>query len=226
MLKEWSDPNTTAERKEEIRKMLRHVYGNSNMSDTEIKKRLSKMNDEGCSYVAATNSILNHYKDKKELFKQRFGIDYDTKDGKPNFDELLLYFYRDENDKKTAEWWDVFHWGKEVYSPTDGVTPEQEDSNIETFLKDHGVNQVDMKQINPDQVQSELNAGSSVVLNAYSGSKIVLDNGETVELEGGHAMSVIAVNPDGSYVVSTWGHKATVYPSGNYNVRSVHIDDK
>ncbi len=70
-----------------------------NYSQTEIAKLMDQINKEGCGYVAIVNNIFTEYEGREAEFQQRFGFPMYDKNGKANYDYLIVDFYASTDDK-------------------------------------------------------------------------------------------------------------------------------
>lgn len=182
---------------EELQAIVRKYH--PNYSDAKIRDFLSKMNKEGCGYVAMCNTLFQQYVGREAEFEEKFGFPM-YKDGDLNFDALIIDFYCDQD------------------NPNKGGTNQYEREEMwEEYLKDRGVYvnvQCDVK-VTPDTYSTIAKEGSLVV----SISPVILQNknGDIVDdRDGGHAMTVTGVTDDGRYIVSSWGKVYYVDPDDNY----------
>ena len=77
----------------ELFKFIKQHPGYENYSDMQIRELLQHLNDTGCTYVAATNSIFNSYQGREKEFEKTFGFPMVGKNGDLNYDMLLLDYY-------------------------------------------------------------------------------------------------------------------------------------
>ena len=70
-----------------------------NYSQTEIAKLMDQINKEGCGYVAIVNNIFTEYEGREQEFERIFGFPMYDKNGKANYNYLLVDFYASTDDK-------------------------------------------------------------------------------------------------------------------------------
>lgn len=184
-------------------------------SDKEVEDYLKKLADEGCGYVAMTNTIFSQFEGKEDEFEKTFGFPMYDENGELNYDAMVTDFYSamDNHNKDGIN-------ESEDPSSTDGkgTTREKREYRWETYMKDHGID-VDVKDVDvtPDTYEEIAKDGYLVI----GVSPVVLydENGnEVYNKKGGHAMTVTGVTDDGMYIVSSWGEKFYIKPDDNvYN---------
>jgi archaellum component FlaC len=67
-------------------------------SEKDIAKLLEQINKEGCGYAAMVNNIFVAYEGREKEFEQVFGFPMYDKDGKANYDYLLVDIYANTDD--------------------------------------------------------------------------------------------------------------------------------
>ena len=67
-------------------------------SQTEIAHLMDQINEEGCGYAAVVNDIFVEYEGREEEFERVFGFPMYDKNGKANYDYLMLDFYAETDD--------------------------------------------------------------------------------------------------------------------------------
>lgn len=68
-------------------------------TDDQIKELFSKIDSEGCGYVAMVNAIFVQYHGDADAFERDFGFPMYDENGEYNFDRLLLDIYAETDDK-------------------------------------------------------------------------------------------------------------------------------
>ena len=68
-------------------------------SQTEIAELMDQINSEGCGYAAMVNNIFVEYEGREEEFERVFGFPMYDKDGRANYNYLLVDFYACTDDK-------------------------------------------------------------------------------------------------------------------------------
>lgn len=68
-------------------------------SKHDVAKLYKKINNEGCGYVAAVNSIFLAYEGHEEAFLRDFGFPMYDKDGEFNYNRLLIDLYASTDDQ-------------------------------------------------------------------------------------------------------------------------------
>ena len=84
---------------EELYAFIRKHKRYKNYSQTEIAKLLDRINNEGCGYVAIVNNIFVEFEGRENEFEQVFGFPMYDKNGKANYDYLIVDFYASTDDK-------------------------------------------------------------------------------------------------------------------------------
>ena len=67
-------------------------------SQTEIAELLDQINEEGCGFVSMVNNIYTEFEGHEDEFEKTFGFPMYDKDGKANYDYLLVDIYANTND--------------------------------------------------------------------------------------------------------------------------------
>lgn len=70
-----------------------------NYSQTDIARLMNQINKEGCGYIAIVNNIFAEYEGREDEFQRRFGFPMYDKNGKANYDYLIVDFYANTDDK-------------------------------------------------------------------------------------------------------------------------------
>lgn len=200
--------------KKELYEIVRKYY--PNMTDKEIKNFLKKLNDEGCGYVAAINTMFAAYEGREEEFERTFGFPM-YKDGDLNYNKLLVDFYSatDNHNLGKDGFSDVINYGEDTSNQV-GKGTNQYDCKYRTemYLKEKGVD-VDVHMyvdVTPNNVE-ELSKDGYVMIDYFYGN-LQKENGRTAQyIDGGHGMIITGVTEDGRYIVSSWGEKYYIDPN-------------
>ncbi len=201
------------------------------MTDTEVEDYLKKLNSEGCGYVAMINTVFINYEGRPDEFKKAFGFDMYDKNGEPNYNELLVDFYCDQDnhnkksflflswdsvdDKEDWLWKDTDKDGKDdTYAEYGfGTTEEQMEYRWEQYCEDNGVDVNVKKGINVTPSNFEELSKDGMISIRCSNYTMYDTSGSAVKVGGGHAMLITGVTSDGKYIVSSWGNKYTLDPA-------------
>lgn len=70
-----------------------------NYSQTQIANLMDQIDKEGCGYVAIVNNIFTEYEGREKEFEEKFGFPMYDKNGKANYDYLIVDFYASTDDK-------------------------------------------------------------------------------------------------------------------------------
>lgn len=84
---------------EELYEYIRSHDRYKNYSQTKIAKLIDQINKEGCGYIAVVNNIFTEYEGREEEFEKKFGFPMYDKNGKANYDYLIVDFYASTDDK-------------------------------------------------------------------------------------------------------------------------------
>ena len=139
-----------------------------NYSQTQIAKLMEQINKEGCGYVAIVNNIFVEFEGREEEFERIFGFPMYDKDGKANYDYLLVDFYANTDDQ---------YYLDEPLGATalvnDVIQEYLDNKKGVEFIRKYGcVPIVDGKYINPEARQKILDEyqNTSVVTKEVSGT--------------------------------------------------------
>ncbi|MCI8869309.1 hypothetical protein D1646_02975 [Pseudoflavonifractor sp. 60] len=84
---------------EDLYAYIRQHSRYQNYSQSEIAKLMEQINYEGCGFVAIVNNIFVEYEGREEEFERVFGFPMYDKNGKANYNYLLVDFYANTNDR-------------------------------------------------------------------------------------------------------------------------------
>ena len=207
-------------------------------SNSDLKKYLSKMNNEGCGYAAMVNTIISQYEGRPADFKRDFGYDMYDSNGDPNFNLLMVDLYSatdNRNPDGSINKYEDFKWGMILgdgwyctYDPwTDttgsGTSIEERGQKIAYFLNQHGVScDVETYQgqkLTVKQYERMINNGlveHGQVSIRVSGDPVIMrdaNGNETYSFSGGHALTVTGTTENGLLRVSSWGKVYYIDPS-------------
>lgn len=70
-----------------------------NYSQTQIADLMERINSEGCGYIAMVNNIFVEYEGREAEFEKKFGFPMYDKNGKANYDYLIVDFYANTDDQ-------------------------------------------------------------------------------------------------------------------------------
>lgn len=194
----------------DLEDIVRKYY--PDFSDEDIEKYLKKLENEGCGYVALSNTLFKQYIGKEYEFEKTFGFPMYDKNGDLNYDALVTDFYSctDNHNERIFLWW---KWdelnGTEDKSDVEGVgtTREKREYRWEKYLSEHNIN-VNVKNVDvtPENYNKISSKGDIIV----GVSPVILYNEDGKEIyngNGGHAMTVTGITADGMYKVSSWGRE-------------------
>ena len=182
--------DTTSKEFKDLADIVKKYY--PNMNDYEIIKYLERANENGCGYVALTNTIYEIFKDKPEEFEKTFGFPM-YKNGDLNFDELFIDLYSSEYNIKDGN----------------GTTQYDREIIMEQYCEKHNI-PVDLKtdvQVTPESFEKVQKKGQIIVRADTNYELYNPKTGKTKRYNDGHAMSVVGITEDGRYIVSSWGEK-------------------
>lgn len=84
---------------EDLYAYIRQHSRYQNYSQTEIAALMDQINFEGCGYIAIVNNIFVEYEGREAEFERIFGFPMYNKDGKANYDYLIVDFYANTDDQ-------------------------------------------------------------------------------------------------------------------------------
>jgi hypothetical protein len=161
-----------------------------NMTDLEIVEFIETYASVGCAYMALANTLFEQYIGREAEFEARFGFPLRKANGDFNFEKLVIDFYCNAGNigsglnKGTQEsYWEKYINAHEMYVDVRGVkvTPE----NWEEVSKGGHV----IVSIHPVNMYKQV------------GGELY---GDAEWRDGGHAMVITGVTPEGYFIVSSW----------------------
>ena len=202
--------NRDAEQKQWIyNNILKKNNPDLNLSTSELDSFYKNMNKTGCGYVALLNTVFVHFQGREAEFEKTFGYPMYDKNGNLNYDVLFADIYTTKySDGKTFK----------------GLTPNEGEKLIESFLKDRGVtcDATVTSNVSPANIDTLLYDGKQVIIHYYDGNIYPADGGPAHPITA-HGMVITGVTEDGKYIVSSWGEKYYLDP--NEIVTRQHTDD-
>ena len=196
------------------------------MNNDEIVNYLSKLNNEGCGYVALANTFFNNYCGSEKEFEETFGFPmYRKENGTKifNVDDFVvdLYASQDNHNEVDLPWWrfdliNPFEDKSDVEGY--GTTLDSREYRLKRYLDAHDID-VDVDnggdigiEGTVDNYEKYKNQGDIIV----SIHPTILEDeaGHSTSYgDGGHAMTVTGTTEDARLIVSSWGGKRYVDPA-------------
>lgn len=209
-----SNPVTKSE---ELADIVRKYY--PDFTDKEVEDYLKKLESEGCGYVAMSNTIFAQFMGKEKEFEKTFGFPMYDKNGDLNYDAMVTDFYAATDNHNEKGW--IFKRDvvdeSEDKSATEGrgTTRKKREYRWEKYMADHGID-VDVKNVkvtpeNYDEVASK----GDLVVGVHPCILYDESGNQTVDIDGGHAMTVTGKTDDGMYRVSSWGKEYYIKPDNS-----------
>ena len=204
--------------------IIRKYY--PDMSDDEIVDYLSKLNSEGCGYVALANTFFNNYCGSEKEFEKTFGFPmYREENGTKifNVDDFVVDLYASQDNHFGV---DSPRWSFDTTIPFadlsnvqgSGTTKYSREYRFKRYLDAHGI---DVDVDNGDFIgikgtvenyEKYKNQGDIIVAIL----PLVLENQAGDEVDHrfeGHIMTVTGTTEDGRLIVSSWGRTLYVDPA-------------
>lgn len=177
-------------------------------TEEQVNKCLMMLKTEGCGYIAMINTVFLRFYGQEEEFKKHFGYPMYTRDGKLNFNELLVDFYCATDNHYGFLWFDMEDPLEDAkFEKGFGTVAESREWRFEKYMKDHGV-PVDVRLVtaDPKRIKGLLEKGPLVV--AVKPITLYDINGKVLySSDAGHAMTVTGVADNGLIRVSSWGEE-------------------
>ncbi|MCR5795639.1 MAG: hypothetical protein K6G61_09905 [Solobacterium sp.] len=177
---------------EDMAAIVRRYY--PNYSDRQIQDLLSRLNGEGCGYVAMINTLFLRFKGREDEFERIFGFPMYV-NGELNYDALVTDFYCAEDDPNSS-----------------GTDRADRERMFEEYCNERGIPvNVHNVEVTPENYNELVQNGEIVV---RIRPLLMRDaNGNLNGRNGGHAMTVTGVAEDGRLIVSSWGETYYIEPN-------------
>lgn len=230
-----SPKNLSQAEKQRLYEIIRENYPGVELSDQQLNRYLSKMNSEGCGYMALVNTIFMHYEHDPQGFERTFGYPMYDKKGNLNFEMMFADFHssvdnrdadgginygRDYDETEDGSWSNYDYWSDLTGS---GINPREQGNSLETFIKNHGGDVKVKTNVDVDiyNFDNHIEDGEQVIVEFYNGNLYNMD-GSVKQVITSHAMVVTGVTADGKFIVSSWGDKCYIDP---YEIVEVKGED-
>ncbi|MBP1045060.1 C39 family peptidase [Enterococcus sp. BWM-S5] len=193
------------------------------LAEDDVQAYLEKLNSEGCGYAAAINIILLKYSGREKEFEEKYGISYYDKNGNVNFDELLLSFYLEENDKRNIPFTDAQFTlqhpgatGASICSNIEDYTSQYDEKIIgerisitETTSYGQSQNYKSETVVKPEKVQSQLDNGKVITVTCLGESMSLLyPDGSSYKKQNMHTVTIVGYDENtGKFIVTSWGNQ-------------------
>ncbi|KAA0119671.1 hypothetical protein FKX92_03810 [Streptococcus sanguinis] len=194
-------------------------------TEKDVIDYLTKLEDEGCGYVALINTLYSRYKGTEQEFENKFGFPmFIEKNGKkiPNYNSAIVDLYASQdNHNNVFFFFDTYNTQEDESSIRgSGTTDQSREYRYERYLKDKGIS-VDVFQsegvypINSTVENYEKYKDQGEVLVRESEGTVFynMDGTEFTKLNGGHVVTITGVTDDGWFIVSSWGHEYKLNPA-------------
>lgn len=183
--------------------------------EAKLDQFAMQLTDNGCTYVAFCNTLVNKYIDDPEAFEDTFGFPLYV-DGKLNYNQLILDFYCDTYDVSGKFLW--FEMEGEQTSET------ASEYRFQKYLDNHDINNdviiregwFGLDPISASKANYEKYSQSGQVIIIISPVQMHYPDGSPYPSEGvtdltaAHAMTIIGMTEDGGFLVSSWGKQFVV----------------
>jgi len=211
------------------------------INDTaRIEAVLARAEEEGCGYMALTNSIFSYFENDPERFEKTFGYPMYNEDGDLNYNMLFIDLYSsvDYTSPYTGEIDDSLydlnfdpredftfyengelasnHYDPRTDATGNGTNVNDREAYINAFMEQHGieVNYDKDVDVTPGNFQEITEEGNTVIIRYEHG--YIFDAEGNKEQIDSHAMVVTGVTEDGRYIVSSWGKEYYIDPNQVY----------
>lgn len=184
--------------------------------DKKVEECLRRLETEGCGYVALVNTVFLRFYGEEEKFQKLFRYPMFTRDGKLNFNELLVDFYCATDNHNRQFVFDTIHYNEDRDYPKGyGTTTTSREWRFESYMRNHNV-RVDVREIysSPEVIEMQLRNGPVIV--GVRPSTLYDMHGKVADTtDAGHAVTVTGVTENGLVRVSSWGAEYYIKP-GTY----------
>jgi len=233
---------TSGQDREALYKIIANNVSFIDIDDTDMMDAvLARANEEGCGYMALTNSIFAHFENDPEGFEETFGYSMYNENGDLNYDMLFIDFYS-SMDFTIPETGEIDHTGHINFDPREDLTyydngelasldydplidytgngtdSADREAYINTFMEQHGLEvkyETDV-DVTPSSFQEISEEGNTVIISYHNGY-IYDAEGNKKPIEN-HAMVVTGVTEDGKYIVSSWGQEYYLDPNQEFTM--------
>lgn len=209
--------NGDAQTREALRVAVNSLF-QKQLPDERIIRFLTRIKQEGCGFVAATNIILARYENRRKEFEQHFGVPYLTHQGKVNFEGLLLKFYFEQND-----WHYLFNSSLRVKIPYPGLRAGDLKRSLFHFSQKYG-EQVKGNWLlgaTQEKIKKVLDSGELITMTSYF-FKMNLIAPKFAKYQnnaiGFHTVILLSYHEEKQcFIASSWGKKYELYhlPKGS-----------
>ncbi len=208
-----------------MRELIHSYEEYAEYSDKEIEEFLQKLNSEGCGYVAFANIVVDEYRRKEEEFRQIFGFPLFLENvngyNYVDYNRLIIDLYcASDNHKEVKVMWreyDIYDENEDISSTNGrGTTPEDRIYRFERYMRKHDISvKIENIECKQDEVyqrcKDEEKSGNRVIISTCP-VRLEDKEGEPVQTDGKHAMTVTGLTDDGRIEVSSWGEKYYISP--------------
>lgn len=233
---------TSGQDREALYKIIANNVSFIDIDDTDMMDAvLARANEEGCGYMALTNSIFAHFENDPEGFEETFGYSMYNENGDLNYDMLFIDFYS-SMDFTIPETGEIDHTGHINFDPREdftyydngeiasldynplidytgnGTSSADREAYINTFMEQHGLEvkyETDV-DVTPSSFQEISEEGKTVIISYHNG--YIYDAEGNEERIENHAMVVTGVTEDGKYIVSSWGQEYYLDPNQEFTM--------
>jgi len=195
--------------------IIRRYYPEYN--DEQIKNLMEKLSSEGCGYVALVNMIFLHYIGKESLYKETFGLFMYTPSGELNFNDVLVDFYCDMDNRNPFLWFSYLDHTEDKSEVLGyGTTKDNSKWRFEQYMKKHGL-KVKVNPIHVTLKNYEKKSKYGPIMVSVNPTTLYDKYGTVAsDSKGGHTMTVIGTTENGLIRVSSWGKEYFIKP-GSYS---------
>ncbi len=215
----------TEQERESIRRLVHSYEEYADYSDEEITDLLTKLNSEGCGYVAFVNIIVDEYRGKEEEFEEVFGFPLFGVNAAGtayvNYNRLIMELYcaSDNHNEEGLLWGkhDSYDSGEDISNREGvGTMREKRAYRFSRYMEAHDIEtEIENIECSAQEVyercKEEAEKGNRIIIGTHP-VKLEDKKGVTVQADGGHAMTVTGLTDDGRIEVSSWGKKYYITP--------------
>lgn len=184
--------------KVQAREIMHKYY--SDYNDTQIRSYLDEMNNHGCHYMAAVNTIFAQFIGREDEFEEKFGFPMYDENGHVNSDLVMLDFYARQCS---------------IDGKHNSLEPSEINKQWGDYLAEKDIH-VEVKKIDMDINDYHENAKNGEIIIRYSPLRLRNHSGQMVDnRNGGHATVITGVeviNGKKMYKVTSWGEAYWIDP--------------